>query len=127
MVKRITGLFACGSAGYAALEILWRGYTHWTMALTGGVIFCIMAPVRKLLHNVSWIQQCLAGSALITTAEFIVGCVVNGHYRLRVWDYSQERFNVWGQICAKYAALWFILSIPAMALSEQISGFLKKP
>ena len=35
--KQTTGLFFLGGIGYAGLEILWRGYTHWTMALTGGV------------------------------------------------------------------------------------------
>lgn len=125
MMKRIAGLFACGSAGYAALEILWRGYTHWTMALTGGVVFSVMAPVRKSLQGVSWVQRCVAGSALITTAEFIVGCVVNLHYGLGIWDYSKERFNLLGQVCAKYAALWFLLAAPAMGLSTRISGLLE--
>ncbi len=24
------------------VEILWRGYTHWTMTLTGGVCFLVL-------------------------------------------------------------------------------------
>lgn len=68
-------------------------------------------------------QRCFAGSIFITTTEFIVGCVVNLHYGLRVWDYSHEKFNLRGQICAKYAVLWFLLAAPAMGLSQKISGF----
>lgn len=127
MIKRLTGLFACGSAGYAAIEVLWRGYTHWTMALTGGAVFTAMASVHKRLHDVGLPRRCMAGAALITTAEFIVGCVVNRRYGLGVWDYSKERFNIKGQICAKYAALWFALSAPAMGLAGAISRTLSKP
>ena len=36
MKLQTPAVFALGAAGYAALELLWRGRTHWTMALTGG-------------------------------------------------------------------------------------------
>ena len=52
----------------------------------------------------------IAGAA----AEYVVGCTVNRHFRLRVWDYSHEFGNVQGQICPKYAALWALLSAPIM-------------
>lgn len=123
----MAGLFACGSAGYAALEILWRGYTHWTMAITGGVVFTTMAGLCRRLKGVGLTRRCLAGAALITTAEFIVGCVVNLRYRLGVWDYSHEFLNVKGQVCAKYAALWFALSAPAMSLAGVIARGLEAP
>lgn len=127
MIKKAAGLFACGSAGYAAIEILWRGYTHWTMALTGGAVFTAMAAVRTRLRNVGLPRRCIAGAALITTAEFIVGCVVNLRYRMNVWDYSREKWNLKGQICVKYAVLWFLLSAPAMALAGKIAAALSVP
>lgn len=127
MIKRLAALFACGSAGYALIEILWRGYTHWTMAITGGTVFTMMAAVRGQLRDVGLPRRCLAGAALITTAEFIVGCVVNLRYRLNVWDYTGERLNLKGQICAKYAALWFLLSAPTMALAGKIAAVLSAP
>ena len=36
MKKQTAGLFLVGAGGYCLLELLWRGRTHWTMALTGG-------------------------------------------------------------------------------------------
>lgn len=32
-------LFVVGGLLYAVIEILWRGYTHWTMAILGGMCF----------------------------------------------------------------------------------------
>lgn len=38
--KEYAAVCTVGSVGYSAIEVLWRGFTHWTMALTGGVGFC---------------------------------------------------------------------------------------
>ena len=41
MVKKgeLLSVFSIGAAGYSLLEILWRGNTHWTMTLAGGICF----------------------------------------------------------------------------------------
>ena len=41
MLER-TSLFLLGGGAYAALELAWRGTTHWTMFLTGGVCLCLL-------------------------------------------------------------------------------------
>lgn len=92
------------------------------MALTGGTVFIGLARIGEQLQGLSLPRRCAAGSVLITTAELIVGATVNLHYQMQVWDYSQEKFNLKGQICAKYAALWYLLSAPAMALASRLSG-----
>ena len=89
MKLQTPAVFALGVARYVAIERVWRGGTQWTLALTGG-------------------------GACITAAEYVVGCTVTRHFRLRVWDYSHEFGNVQGQICPKYAALWALLSAPIM-------------
>lgn len=125
-IKQTAGLFLCGAVGYAAIELLWRRRTHWTMALTGGTVFVGLAHIGERLRGISLPRRCAAGSVLITTAELIVGTTVNLHYRMRVWDYSREKFHLKGQICPKYAALWALLSAPAMALSQKITNRLAK-
>ena len=107
-------VFALGAAGYAALELLWRGRTHWTMALTGGAVLVGLRRLRRRVHEENPLSRCLCGAACITAAEYVVGCTVNRHFRLRVWDYSHEFGNVQGQICPKYAALWTLLAAPIM-------------
>ena len=104
------------------MELLWRQHTHWTMALTGGTVFVGLARIGEQLRELSLSKRCAAGSILITTAELIVGVTVNLHYRMQVWDYSREKLNFKGQICAKYAALWYLLSAPAMAAAVKLSA-----
>lgn len=125
-LQRLLRLFLCGAAGYAGLEMLWRQRTHWTMALTGGTVFVGLAHIGERLRGWPLSKRCAAGSVLITTAELIVGATVNLHYHMQVWDYSREKFHFKGQICAKYAALWYVLSAPAMALAARLSDATKK-
>lgn len=108
-------VFTIGAAGYSALEVLWRGYTHWTMTLTGG--FClIMIYLMNKNANLPMLWKCVIGALIITSAELLVGSVVNLVLHWNVWDYSNMPFNFKGQICAVYSFLWFLLCIPIIYL-----------
>lgn len=114
-----TGVFLLGAAGYAGLELLWRGYTHWTMALTGGVVLVGLTRLRAHVCHAGAFARCMSGAACITAAEFVVGCTINRRYHMRVWDYTDERGNLLGQVCPKYAALWVLLAAPIMLKKPQ--------
>lgn len=118
MKGQTAGLFALGAAGYAAIEMLWRGRTHWTMALTGGAVLVGLERLHARIQHEKPLAKCAAGAALITTAEFIVGCTVNRRFHMEVWDYSEEPLNLGGQVCAKYALLWLALCAPIMLIDD---------
>lgn len=93
------GVFLSGGGIYSALEILWRGYTHWTMAVTGGVCLVLLHGLNHLCARWALVFRCLTGSAIITTMELAVGLLVNRAAGLAVWDYSDMPGNLLGQIC----------------------------
>lgn len=109
-------VFFCGAALYAAIEIAWRGNTHWTMALAGGVCFCMLYAVEKYTRW-PFFGKCAYGAAFITGVEFQIGCVVNRLLGWNVWDYSAIAGNWLGQVCPTFTAMWFILCIPALFLA----------
>ena len=109
-----------GSVGYSAIEVLWRGFTHWTMALTGGVGFLLLYLTDLRMTGRSMLQKCAAGSLVLTAVEFVAGCIINRGCRLGVWDYSRRKGNLLGQICPLYSALWFLLCIPVLPLSRAL-------
>ena len=41
-------LFVLGGTAYLALEIAWRGTTHWTMFLAGGACLCALDALGRL-------------------------------------------------------------------------------
>lgn len=124
MKKRViqdVAIFTIGAVTYSLIEIMWRGYTHWTMMITGGICFVVLFRVfSRIAHAKLW-QKCAVGAAIITTIEFIAGCIINLWFRMNVWDYSYLPMNVLGQICLPYTCLWGLLSIPAVQLSSKIN------
>ena len=107
-------VFALGSILYGLTEILWRGWTHWTMLLCGGICFTLMYLVSG--SERSLVKKWLLSTCIITTVEFVAGCIVNLRLHWQVWDYSSLPFNLLGQICPRFILMWFALSIPGVAL-----------
>lgn len=125
--KEFVSVAMCGGVGYAGLEICWRGYTHWTMALTGGVGLLCIYIMAELLRECSFIQKCLIGCLLLTTLELAVGAVVNLRMGWHVWDYSSQPGNLLGQICPLYSIYWFFLCMLLLPLCAWLRGMLRRP
>lgn len=104
-----------GAALYGAVELLWRGRTHWTMLALGGVCFMFMYLVTTRGTFPIW-QKWLLCAAFITALELTSGAVVNLYLGWGVWDYSSLPLNLGGQICARYALYWLALSVPGSGL-----------
>ena len=102
--------FIIGAVGYYLIEILYRGHSHWTMALCGGLSLLTICYTDKKLKNKSIVLRALIGAIIITAIEFICGCIVNIGFGMSVWDYSNTPFNLLGQICLIYSFFWFLIS-----------------
>ena len=48
--REVLTVYAIGSIGYRMIEVLWRGRTHWTMGICGGVCF-LFIYVSELVHR----------------------------------------------------------------------------
>ncbi len=113
-------MFAFGASVYSFIETLWRGYTHWSMAVTGGACMATIYALSGPLRGHSPAKKCAVGSAVITLYEFIAGCIVNLRMQWDVWDYSQLPLNFMGQVCALFSIFWFLLSAPAFFICNQL-------
>lgn len=120
-MEKYARLFSVGAVGYGLLEICWRGYTHWSMVLTGGVCLTLISRIDCRLHNQTLFVRAGASAAAITGVELAVGILVNRIWTLNVWDYSYLPFNFLGQICLPYSLLWFLLCIPVLPMSRFIA------
>ena len=123
-VKQIAKYIFLGVIGggiYYNLELIWREYSHWTMFLLGGICFIALGLINELL---SWdtplISQMVIGSLIITTLEFITGCVVNLWLGWNVWDYSNLPYNLLGQISLFSSVGWIGLSLVGIVLDDYI-------
>ena len=121
IITKYLFLGTIGSIIYMSLEILWRGYTHWTMGILGGICFICLGLINELL---SWetplILQMLIGGIIITILEFITGCIVNLWLGWNVWDYSNLPLNLLGQICLPFSILWYFISAIGIVIDDYI-------
>lgn len=113
-------MFLLGCFFYSLLEILARGYTHWTMMLTGGTVSVILYQFHLKAPPHTLLLQCLCGALIITAIEFSVGVLDNLYLGWNVWDYSNMPCNLYGQICLPFTGLWFLLCIPAFAICRVV-------
>ena len=116
-----------GALLYMVIEILYRGYTHWTMGVVGGICFLLIGLINEYLswETPLWLQG-IIGASIITVLEFISGVVLNIWLDLGIWDYSKIPFNLLGQICLTFTIAWFFLSIAAIILDDYLRYWLFK-
>lgn len=114
-------LFCVGGIAYNVIEVLYRGYTHWTMFVVGGLCFIFIGLINETLswETALW-KQMLIGGTVITVVEFVTGCVVNLWLGWNIWDYSQLPLNILGQICMPFYFVWVLLSIVGIVLDDMI-------
>lgn len=118
-------LFAAGGVAYALIEVLWRGYTHWTMAVLGGALFVVLGLANEVLPwDMPLILQAVLGALAVTIAELAAGLMLNLWLGLDIWDYSHLPFNLWGQICLLYSLLWVPLAAAAVVLDDWLRYWL---
>ncbi len=110
--------FSCGGVIYFAIEILYRGHSHWSMAITGGICFWLIYLLGRSFPNIPMLALCILGGAIITATELLVGELVNNVMKLGVWDYSSLPLNFRGQICLLFSLFWCIISFPANLLAK---------
>jgi len=122
ILERIT-VFLLGSALYGSIELLSRGWTHWSMLLAGGICTSIMYCITNQILMPIW-QKWLICAASITTVEFLCGIIFNLHLDWHIWDYSAKPFNLMGQICAAYSIMWLGLSVPGVWLCKKLHSIL---
>lgn len=118
-------IFSVGAFGYGLLEILWRGYTHWSMLCAGGLSFCGLSVIGEKFKKLSRISKAILGGTLITCIELGFGIIFNLLLKKNVWDYSRMPFNLFGQICAVYSGIWVVISFFTIPLATSLNKKLK--
>ena len=100
-------LFLLGGGGYLAIELAWRGASHWTMFLAGGICLCVLQALT--VRPVCLPLAAGAGAAAVSGLEVCIGLACREVLHIAVWDYSAEWGNLAGLVCPRYCLYWFLL------------------
>ena len=104
-------IFLFGGLGYGFLESVFRGFTHWSMVITGGSALLIIYMIYSAFSDTPIIIKALAGCGVITTLEFTVGLIVNKLFSFGVWDYTNTPANIMGIISLRFSICWFVIAL----------------
>ncbi len=120
-IKKYLHLFILGAVGYAAIEVIWRGETHWSMMIAGGLCFILFSMVSELFEGRSILLKAAVCAVGVTAVEFIFGVIFNIWLGMGVWDYSGRAFNILGQICPAFTVLWAGIALAFLPLADIIN------
>lgn len=120
-IKKNSVIFSVGGFGYGTLEVMWRGYTHWSMVIAGGISFLIFSRVAENFRNRPLIFKAVFCALGVTAVELVFGIIFNIILKENVWDYSELPLNFLGQICPLYTLLWGALSCIFLPLADTLN------
>lgn len=115
-------LFYLGGMLYAALELLWRGWTHGSMFALGGLCFVTVGQLGQ--SRLPLPLKVLGGAATITSLELLGGLLVNRDYT--IWDYRGKPPHFMGHICLQNSLLWVPVSLAAIVLYDVFDRRIKE-
>lgn len=136
-IKYKLGLFIlifilCGVI-YYSMELIWRGYSHYSMFLCAGVAGLVIMFLNDHFYNFStdFRIQSLTAGLICSIIEYGIGEIFNRDYS--IWDYR----GLWGtiswldnQVNILFVGLWIVIScfaIPFLDYMQWKLGLGKKP
>ena len=110
-MKKILILWAALGVMYVAMETVFRGYSHPSMLIVGGLCGVLVGAINQhpRFYNAPVVLQSAVGAVIVLVVEFLAGCVLNLWLGLDVWDYTGQPGNILGQVCPLFGLLWFLI------------------
>ena len=110
---QVAFIFALSGTIYVCMEMLFRGYSHWSMWVLAGICGVIIALVNNgifLSSKTPFELQVAFCSACCVAGEYIAGLIVNQDFQ--VWDY-REMIGTFagGQLNVFFIMAWIIICI----------------
>ncbi len=105
-----------------------RGFMKGPFLPIYGSGVCVMLVAAAPFEG-NVLLECLSGMICATVLEYVTGELMQHLFKVRYWDYSQEKFNLNGHICLGASLGWFaatfvvnrILQKPVTALMKMFT------
>ena len=87
-----------------------RGFLHGPLLpiYGSGAVIILLATI-PVQGNFALLYLC--GAAAATALEYVTGAVMERLFRVRYWDYSNQKFNLHGYICLSSTIAWGFFSL----------------
>lgn len=124
-ISKYSFLGVTGGCIYYNFELVFRGFSHWSMFILGGICFLFIYIQGKIMNwTDSLFIQVFRCILFVTSMEFITGIIVNKWLLWNVWDYNRLPFHLFGQICLPFTIIFSGLCLFGIFLSGYIGYWL---
>lgn len=116
MFLKIILNFFIGLAVGLVLECIYRSIEHKKLIKPKLIDAQMYALIGAFLTIVSFLEMSLAYKLILifvipTFVEFLTGYLDLKIKKVRLWNYSHEKFNFMGIICLRFSLYWFLISL----------------
>lgn len=113
-----------------ALEVIYRSVTQ-RKFINAGFLFGPFIPIygmgafltlalQELLKSQPLALQFVVFGVSITGLEYLVGFFSEKIFKLQLWDYSENRFNLHGRVCLPFSLCWTALAFGFVLLIHPV-------
>ncbi len=116
-----------------ALEVVYRSYRarrfinpgllHGPFLPVYGSALTLMLYVREFFPSIPLPLEAVVCAAAATGVEYAAGFLLEKLFGMRLWDYSDERYNLHGRVCVKYSLFW---TAGALALTRLVHPLVER-
>lgn len=120
-LSRVLVMWSLGGSIYYGIEMFFRGFSHWSMFLLGGCCLSFFDTQERVYRKDPLWMQIIRCTIFVVSGEFITGLFVNKWMHWNVWDYSDQPYQLFGQICLPFATIFSGLSAIGIILCGYIA------
>lgn len=103
----------CFESTYVSLKkrkLVNRGFLNGPyLPLYGSGAISVLFAALPFRENPVWVY--VVGALTATLLEYVTGVVMEAVFKVRYWDYSNQKFNFQGHICLSSTIAWGFLSL----------------
>jgi uncharacterized membrane protein len=86
------------------------GFLHGTFIPVYGFGAMFIIVLNVFIHPLPVMLQLLAYGVVLTAVEYAAGFLFENIFKLKLWDYSKNKFNLHGRICLLFSVFWTALA-----------------
>ncbi len=120
-IFHIIVLFAIYSFMGWIIEVVYRSITQ-RQFINAGFLYGPFVPLygfsagliiflEFLIHPWPLPIKLIAYGIILTIIEYFTGFIFEKVFKLKLWDYSENKFNVHGRVCLLFSMLWAVMAI----------------
>ena len=78
--------------------------------------------INDITPEMKMYKQCILSAIIITFIEYVSGYILNIKLGLNIWDYTNLKFNLNGQISLIFSFAWVFLSYFAIKFDDMLNN-----